>query len=462
MKVGILGGGESAVGTALLAHKLGSSVYLSDIRPLKPTLRAELPAEITVSENGHNLEQLAQADIIVKSPGIERKNPVVKELLARGMEVIGEIEYAYRTLIPASTNIIGITGSNGKTTTCYLIHDLLQRAGLDAGLCGNIGNSFARMLALEALHSWYVIELSSFQLEDIVHFRPHIAIILNVNNNHLDRYNYNINEYAATKLNIVKNQKAEDYFIYDLGSQALVEEISKLKIESEKHPYSVTPHPQASAWIEENSILLNMNTTSKKRKVKTKLSLAEIHSSGFLHPHTTMASSIVGNLVEIRNEHTRNALSEFQNKEHRLESVGYLNGVHFINDSKGTNVNAAWFALDSLAGKIVWIVGGVDKGNDYGTLLDLVKAKVKAIVILGKNTQEILDAFNKYVPTIDFAESMQEAVEKSYRLAESEDTVLLSPACASFDLFENYQQRGKSFKESYDALALKQNVNVSQ
>lgn len=448
-KIAVLGGGISGLGAAILGRKLGYDVFVSEGKNLSAETKSLLTKiGARYESGGHTLAELHGTDFIVKSPGIPNVSPLIRDLRDDGKEIIGELEFAYRAL-PPDTKIIAVTGSNGKTTTVSLIYALLKSAGFDVGLCGNVGYSFAQMVALEP-HKWYVVEASSFQLEDIKDFRPYIAVILNVNNNHLDRYGYDIQKYAAAKVNLIRNQTESDYFVYNLESAPLVKALEQVEIKARVFPFSDNPLPDSCAWIEEQFIVLDMN---KKTKTKTKLTLEEIHASGKRHPHSSMASCIIGSLVEIRNEQTREVLSSFNALAHRLESVGFLNGVEFINDSKATNVNAAWFALEQMTRPVVWIVGGVDKGNDYGAMLDLVKSKVKAIVTLGKEVSRIVESFKKIVPVMEHAETMDEAVEKAFRFSADNDIVLLSPACASFDLFEDYEARGDAFKAGFHSFS---------
>ncbi len=452
--IAILGAGESGVGAAILAQRLGVDCLVSEQGTIADGYRAELTQRgIPFEEGGHSLERLTQADLVIKSPGIPHKAEAVKHVLAKGIPLVSEIEFAARH---TSSRIIAVTGSNGKTTTTSLIYHMLRRAGLDAGLGGNIGRSFAALVA-EAPHPLYVLEVSSFQLDDVDVFRPHIALLLNITENHLDRYQYNLSAYAAAKFNIGRRQTEADYFIYGLDSPVLMAELARYTQHTPLHGqllgFSRTEQAEAAAWIDRDAlgndlISVSMNRDPRrKRAPELQVPTSEQKLKGKHNQYNSMASAIVGRVLEIRNEIVRESLTDFEGLEHRLEKVATVNGALYINDSKATSVNAAWYALESIESPMVWIVGGVDKGNDYGMLLELVKQKVKAVVMLGRDVTKIQTAFQGQVPTLRHALSMENAVQMAYQEARAGDTVLLSPACASFDLFANYEERGRRFKD---------------
>jgi UDP-N-acetylmuramoylalanine--D-glutamate ligase len=382
--------------------------------------------------------------LIVKSPGIPQGVPILQQLREAGRPVIGEIEFAWQH---CGGTVIAITGSNGKTTTTRMIHEMMMADGRDAQLCGNIGASFAGIVARKTSH-WYVVEVSSFQLEDISTFRPHIAVITNIYENHLNRYGSMVN-YAAAKMRILANQGPEDHLVYNLDSTYLTHFLAQQTYSATAWGFAYDYKPGAAAWIENSNLVIDMATNSKTRKnakKKTKLPIEEMQAQGRHNRYNAMASGVTGNLVGLRKEAVKKSLTSFENSEHRLEELDPVTHVWFINDSKATNVNAVWFALDSRQGPIVWIAGGQDKGNDYGMLKDVVRQKVKAIVLLGEHIQPLREAFENEVPTMKQAHTMEEAVRTAYHLAEREETVMLSPACASFDLFESYEDRGDQFK----------------
>ncbi|HET8886437.1 MAG TPA: UDP-N-acetylmuramoyl-L-alanine--D-glutamate ligase [Salinimicrobium sp.] len=437
--IAILGGGESGVGTAILAAKEGYQVFVSDAGVIKPQYKQILiDHKIAWEDENHSEEKILTADVVMKSPGIPEKAAIVQKLLAKNIPVISEIEFAFKY---TSATIIGITGSNGKTTTTSLINHLMLSDGLDTEMAGNIGKSFAAKVA-EKDTEFYVLELSSFQLDGIIDFKPKIAVLTNITPDHLDRYNYNLNEYVNSKFRIVKNQTEEDYFIYDADDQLISEWIEKNKIKSKKLPFSVTKKIENGAYIENK--ILNINIDNEQFTMPTEtLALEGVHNT-----KNAMAAATVAQLLRIRKETIRGSLENFHGVEHRLEKVLKINNVLYINDSKATNVNATFYALDSMQTETVWIVGGVDKGNDYRELLSLVNEKVKAIVCLGIDNTKILNVFGSCIDKIVETSSMEEAVKTAYGLAERGDAVLLSPACASFDLFENYEDRGRQFKEA--------------
>lgn len=440
MRLVVLGGGESGVGTAILGKKKGYDVFVSDFGKIKENYKEVLTINgIAWEDEMHTEEFIMNADVVMKSPGIPEKVPIVKKLIEKGISVISEIEFAIQ-FTDATT--VGITGSNGKTTTTLLTYHLLKQGGLNVGLAGNIGKSFAWQVA-ENKHDIYVLELSSFQLDGIINYKPHIAIITNISPDHLDRYNYDYNLYIDSKFRITKNQTEADYLIYDNEDEAIQNWLKKNAIKAHKVPFSLVTKPEnEGGFLEEN----NMNTTIKNDTFT--MPINELALEGKHNIKNAMAATAVAQLLNIRKQTIRESLTNFQGAEHRLEKVLKIQGVQYINDSKATNVNSVFYALDSMTTPTVWIVGGVDKGNDYDELMPLVREKVKAIVCLGVDNTKISNAFNNVVDIMVETTSMAEAVQIAQRLAEKGDTVLLSPACASFDLFENYEDRGKQFKQA--------------
>lgn len=439
----ILGAGESGVGTAILGKKHGWKVFVSDFGVISPEYKEELNQyEIAWEEGKHTIEVLQGADIVVKSPGIPDKVAVVKQFTERNIPVISEIEFAgyYNT-----AKTVCITGSNGKTTTTMLTYHTFQKAGLNVGLAGNVGKSFAKQVAEENF-DWYILELSSFQLDGMYDFKADIAILLNITPDHLDRYAYDMQNYVNSKFRIIQNQGVNDFFIYNADDEVITSNFEKIKTNVNTLPFSIRKVIEDGGYADEKQLTLNIN------KDPFIMSIHDLALKGKHNVQNSLASGIASRLVEIRKEVVRDSFSDFQNVEHRLEFVAKVHGISFINDSKATNVNSTWFALESMEAPTVWIVGGVDKGNDYSELLDLVKDKVKAIICLGTDNQKIKDTFNGVVETIVEAGSAMEAVSYGYRLAKKEETVLLSPACASFDLFENYEDRGNQFKSAVRAL----------
>ena len=440
--IAILGAGESGVGAALLAQKMGNQVWLSDRGTIKESYKSELlEQKITFEEGQHSVEKILSADLIIKSPGIPNTIQLLVEARKQGIPVISEIEFAsYYT----QAKIIGITGSNGKTTTTLLTHHIFKKAGLQVGLAGNVGVSFARQVA-ESDQDWYVLELSSFQLEDVVHFRPNIAMILNISPDHLDRYNYDMRLYVDAKFNLIKNMTEDDWLIFNADDALIVDAVGRHRPKAQTAPFSSTKTFEQGGYISNNQLIVNI-------KDQFTMSIYDLGLKGKHNAQNSLASSISSRIADIRKDVIRESLSDFENVEHRLEFVARVNGIEFINDSKATNVNSTWYALESMEKPTVWIVGGVDKGNDYADLMDLVKTKVKAIICLGKDNAKIIHAFEDLVETIVEAGSANEAVAYGYRLATKDETVLLSPACASFDLFENYEDRGNQFKQAVRAL----------
>ena len=440
MRLVVLGGGESGVGAAILGKKKGYDVFVSDFGKIKENYKEVLTINgIAWEDEKHTEELILNADVVMKSPGIPEKAPIVKKLIEKGISVISEIEFAIQ-FTDATT--VGITGSNGKTTTTLLTYHLLKQGGLNVGLAGNIGKSFAWQVA-ENKHDIYVLELSSFQLDGIINYKPHIAILTNISPDHLDRYNYDYNLYIDSKFRITKNQTEADYLIYDNEDEAIQNWLKNNTIKANKVPFSLITKPENDGgFLEEN----NMNTTIKNDTFT--MPINELALEGKHNIKNAMAATAVAQLLNIRKQTIRESLTNFQGAEHRLEKVLKIQGVQYINDSKATNVNSVFYALDSMTTPTVWIVGGVDKGNDYDELMPLVREKVKAIVCLGVDNTKISNAFNNVVDVMVETTSMSEAVQIAQRLAEKGDSVLLSPACASFDLFENYEDRGKQFKQA--------------
>ena len=440
MRLVILGGGESGVGTAILGKKKGYDVFVSDFGKIKENYKEVLTInKIAWEDEKHTEELILNADVVMKSPGIPEKSPIVKKLLEKNIPVISEIEFA----APFTTaTTIGITGSNGKTTTALLTYHLLKQGGLNVGLAGNIGKSFAWQVA-ENKHDCYVLELSSFQLDGIINYKPDIAIITNISPDHLDRYNYDYNLYIDSKFRITMNQNEDDYLIYDEDDEAISNWLANHKIKANKLPFSLTKKIEEGGSITENNeININLNDENFIMPIN-KLALEGKHNV-----KNTMAATTVAQLMNIRKATIRESLTNFQGAEHRLEKVLKINNVQYINDSKATNVNATFFALDSMNTPTVWIVGGVDKGNDYDELMALVREKVKGIICLGVDNKKLADKFEGLVDMFVETTSMTEAVKIANKMAEKGDTVLLSPACASFDLFENYEDRGRQFKQA--------------
>ena len=432
----ILGAGESGVGTALLGKAKGFEVFVSDKGSIKENYKNVLiNNEIEWEEGKHTESKILNADLVMKSPGIPDKVQLVKQLLEMSIPVISEIEFASRF---TDATIIGITGSNGKTTTATLTHHLLKN-DLEVGLAGNIGDSFAKQV-LEKDYPYYVLEISSFQLDGIVDFNPHIAVLTNITPDHLDRYDYKFENYINSKFRIVKNQSKKDYFIYDADDEVITKWIKNNSIQSNLLPFSLTEKVKNGAYLDKKEIIITINNN------KITMPTANLALEGNHNIKNAMAASTVAHLLKIRKQTIRESLENFQGVEHRLERVLRINKVEYINDSKATNVNATYYALESMDAPTVWIVGGVDKGNDYEGLYPFVNEKVKAIICLGVDNEKLFKAFGNMVDIMVETQFMSEAVKIAYKIAESGDNVLLSPACASFDLFENYEDRGRQFK----------------
>ncbi|GAA4270809.1 UDP-N-acetylmuramoyl-L-alanine--D-glutamate ligase [Aquimarina gracilis] len=435
----VLGAGESGVGTAILGKKEGYEVFVSDKGTITDHYKEVLRNfEIEWEEKQHTEVKILNADVVMKSPGIPDKVDLVQKLNAKEVSVVSEIEFASKY---TKATIVGITGSNGKTTTTMLTHHVLKHGGLDVNMAGNIGDSFAKQVA-EKDAPFYVLELSSFQLDGVKDFAPHIAVLTNITPDHLDRYEYKFENYIASKFRITMNQNEDDYFIYDADDEVITTYLQKHPIRSRLLPFSLKRKLENGAYLEEGNIKITIDN-NKFIMPTTDLSLKGNHNV-----KNAMAAATVSQLLKIRKTTIRECLENFHGVEHRLENVLKINNVQYINDSKATNVNATFYALDAMKSATVWIVGGVDKGNDYSELYSLVNEKVKAIICLGVDNAKIINAFGNCVDDIVETQSMKDAVNIAYKMAERNDNVLLSPACASFDLFKNYEERGRLFKEA--------------
>jgi UDP-N-acetylmuramoylalanine--D-glutamate ligase len=444
-RLAILGAGESGLGAAELAHKQGYEVFVSDKGKIKEKYKSVLTAlKIEWEEEQHSEERILSADEIVKSPGIPDTAPLIKKAHEKGISVISEIEFAARF---SKGHFTCITGSNGKTTTTMMIYHLYKKAGLDVGLAGNVGKSFAKQVA-DGDRDYYVLELSSFQLDGMYHFKADIAILLNITPDHLDRYDYKMENYVASKMRILQNMDETGAFIYWADDEFVGDAMKTLPIKAKCYPFSDTKEIKEGACVDKNNNQLIITINNQLFE----MSIHDLALQGRHNLYNSMASGISGRILDLRKELIRESLADFQNIEHRLEHVTNVHGIEFINDSKATNVNSTWYALESMDKPTVWIVGGVDKGNDYSMLFELVKEKVKAIICLGTDNQKIIDAFGDKVDRIVEAGTAREAVTKSYELGTKGDAVLLSPACASFDLFDNYEDRGHQFKTAVRSL----------
>jgi len=439
----VLGAGESGVGTAILGIQEGYKVFVSDFGGIQEKYKDVLEHfGINWEEHKHSEDILIQADLVMKSPGIPDTAPIVQKLSKKGIPVISEIEFAARY---TDATIIGITGSNGKTTTTMLTYHLLKAGGLNVGMAGNIGDSFAKMVAEED-YDHYVLEISSFQLDGIEKFRPHVAVITNITPDHLDRYEYRMEKYVESKFRITKNQLATDFFIYDADDEEILNALPNIPVKAKMLPFSLTQNITEGADIENENI--KINTPHNSLEMSTDI----VRLQGKHNLKNTMAAAMVANLMGIRDDVIRKSITNFQGAPHRLESILKIHHVNYINDSKATNVNATYYALESMTNPTVWIVGGQDKGNDYTALMPLVREKVKAIVCLGLDNTKLKEAFGNVVEPFVETFAMSEAVKVAYKIAERGDTVLLSPACASFDIFKNYEDRGEQFKEAIKQL----------
>jgi UDP-N-acetylmuramoylalanine--D-glutamate ligase len=436
-KIVILGAGESGVGSAVLALKKGFDVFVSDNGVIKNQYKEMLDKHGIKWEQGtHTEKKIFSADEVIKSPGIKENTPVVLKLREKGTHIISEIEFAGRYTKAVK---ICVTGSNGKTTVTNLLFHMLKKAGKNVAMTGNVGNSFAMAVA-EGPYDYYVIELSSFQLDGMFDFRAEIAILMNITPDHLDRYGYNFQNYIDSKFRITQNQQKSDFFIYWADDPVIRAELAKKEYGGTMMAFSDISRKNMTAYIEDNELIIDY---PRKTNLMT---IHELALKGRHNTYNSMAAAIAGKVLNIRKDVIRESLTDFQGVEHRLEPVFKVSGINFINDSKATNVNSTWYALECMETDVIWIVGGVDKGNDYSELFPVVKEKVKAVVCLGKDNKKIIEAFKDKVPTIVETTSMEEAVRSSYYLAKKGETVLLSPCCASFDLFNNYEDRGRQFK----------------
>lgn len=435
----ILGAGESGVGTALLAQQKGFDVFVSDKGVIKPEFKTELTNnDILFEEGKHTADLILNADEVVKSPGIPETTALVEKLIGMNIPVISEIEFAGRY---TQAKKICITGSNGKTTTTLLIHHILSEAGFIVGLVGNIGTSLARQISNGFDFDWLVIELSSFQLDGMIDFKAEIAILMNITPDHLDRYDNNMRNYTNSKFRILQNQTKSDFLIYCADDDIVREEVKKRTIQASCLPFSYTQKVDQGAYVTDNQINITLNENQMS------IFFQELAMQGRHNIYNSMAASIAASIVQVKKDVIRQCLANFKGVEHRLEKVLSVRGMEFINDSKATNVNSTWYAMECMRTPVVWIAGGTDKGNDYSTLQMLAEDKVKVLICLGVDNKKLIDSFTGIIPTIMEAKSMKEAVELAYNNGIKGDSVLLSPACASFDLFKNYEDRGKQFKE---------------
>ena len=432
------------MGAALLGKKVGYEVFLSDAGSIKPNYKQELfDNGIEFEEGKHSVERILLADEVMKSPGIPEKNEMVKQIRAKGIQVISEIELAYR--FKGNSRIVAITGSNGKSTTTALIYHICQTAGLDSAMVGNIGISFAKQVALDP-KSVYVVEVSSFQLDDIKEFRADVSVLLNITEDHLDRYEYRFENYINSKFRIIENQTKNDFFIYCEDDEVIMQKLPLLTIHTNPLPFSMKHEVKKGGYIKGDQMMLRI------QEERVSMSIYDFALKGKHNNYNTMAAGIAAATLGIRKEKIREAVKNFHSLEHRMEFIAMVRGVEFINDSKATNVNSTWYALESMNKPVVLVLGGTDKGNDYTLIADLVKEKVKAIVCMGLDNKKILDAFKDIVPVIVETDSAKKAVNASFKLSAKGDVVLLSPACASFDLFKNYEDRGTQFKNAVKEL----------
>ncbi len=444
MKLVVLGAGESGVGAAILAKKKNYEVFVSDIGNInKNYKKVLLNNEISFEEGKHSKALIFESDVVVKSPGIPDTLEIIQEIKNRNIPVISEIEFAS---VFCDAKLVGITGSNGKTTTTMLVHHILKKAMLNVGMGGNIGKSFAQQVAEDKV-DYEVLELSSFQLDGIVNFKPNIAVITNIAPDHLDRYNYKFDNYINSKFRITKNQTEDDFLIYDYEDKVISNWLKTNKIKSKLLPFSIEKELEEGAFIRGNNIIIKYNNIENSIMSISTLALKGKHNT-----KNALAASMAATLLKVRQNTIRESLEDFEGAAHRLEPVLKINGVQYINDSKATNVNATFYALDSMQTPTVWIVGGIDKGNDYLELMPLVREKVKAIICLGIDNQKIVKTFGSVIDLIVETAGAEEAVKVAYKIAEKGDTVLLSPACASFDLFNNYEDRGNQFKQAIKEL----------
>jgi UDP-N-acetylmuramoylalanine--D-glutamate ligase len=439
-RIVILGAGESGTGSAILARKQEFDVFVSDQGKIKPRYRELLEANAIAFEEGKHTEKLIlNADEIIKSPGIPESSPIIQAIRRKGIRIISELEFAARY---TGAKKICITGSNGKTTTTSLIHHMMRKAGLNAGIAGNIGTSFAYQVATEN-YDYYVLEISSFQLDGMYEFKADIAILLNITPDHLDRYDYNLQNYVDSKFRITQNLTEDQYFVFCSDDEITIKELERIVSKARQLPYAYHKKDEDVAWVDDFDFM-----RIEFDEVDFSMSVSELALKGRHNTYNSMAAGIAGSVLKIRKEVIREALMDFQSVEHRLEPVLKVHGIQFINDSKATNVNSTWYALESMHGPVIWIAGGTDKGNDYSSLFPLLNGRVKALICLGKDNAKLVKTFEGHIETIIECTSMQDAVRKAYHMGKDGDTVLLSPACASFDLFDNYEHRGRLFKEA--------------
>lgn len=444
--IAILGAGESGVGAACLAKKQGYEVFVSDFGAIAPVYKQELTElAIAFEENQHSEEKILAASEVIKSPGIPYKAPIIQKLVEKQIPILSEIEFAARY---TTAKLIAITGSNGKSTTTMLTYHILKNAGVNVGLGGNIGQSFARQVANQEV-DYYVLEISSFMLDNMYDFKADIAVLLNITPDHLDRYEYKMENYVNSKFRIIQNQTEADVFVYCADDPETLRGLDRMQPRAKAYPFSIEKVQEPGAYLQEDRIKINLQ---QAKQTPFDMLMTDLALQGKHNLYNSMASGIVAKVLDLRNETIRESMGNFTNIEHRLEQVARISGINFINDSKATNVNSTWYALESMPTDVVLILGGVDKGNDYHMLKDLVKAKVKAIVCLGKDNSRIHDAFEDDVEVIVNTFSASEAAQVAYHLAKKGDTVLLSPACASFDLFKNYEDRGNQFKKAVKEL----------
>ncbi len=436
----VLGGGESGTGSAILARKQGFDVFLSDNGPIKTKYKEMLyNYDIPWEENKHTERLILETDEVIKSPGIPERSQIIQTIRKKEIRIISEIEFASRF---TRAKKVCVTGSNGKTTTTSLIHHMMKKAGLNAGLAGNIGRSFALQVA-EENYDYYVLELSSFQLEGMYEFKADIAILLNITPDHLDWYDFNMQHYVDAKFRITQNLSEDEFFVFCSDDEITVKELEKIVVKAKELPFALKKKDKEVAYIDDED-----NLRIEYGNKDFSMSVQDLALKGKHNQYNSMAAGITGSVLKIRNELIRESLMDFQGVEHRLEQVLSVHGIQFINDSKATNVNSTWYALESLTSKAVWIAGGIDKGNNYEEIIDLAGEKIKALICLGKDNEKLHKAFDQHIETVIDVSNMEEAVQKAYYLAGKGETVLLSPACASFDLFENYEERGWKFKEA--------------
>jgi len=448
-KIAVIGGGESGVGAAILAKKIGFDVFLSDNGKIKDNYKKSLlENNISFEENEHSEQRILNADWVIKSPGIPKQANIIEKIKQKNIRISSELEFAYNF---TDSKIIAITGSNGKTTTTSLIYHILKNDGYNVGIGGNIGKSFAYQVATENF-DYYVLEVSSFQLDDIQDFKPHISLILNISPDHLDQYNYDYHNYALAKFKITENQNSDNFFIYNRDDEMSKKLLKSLEIKATKLPFSMKEKQENGGYYENGDLIVKLRDDLDYFTMKS----SDLPIIGYHNVANSLAAGIAGKIFNISNESIRKSLMTFQSISHRLEKVAVIEGVTYINDSKATNVNAAYYSLESTKTPVIWIVGGIDKGNDYSEIEDLVKKKVKAVVCLGLDNDNIINFFQNKKEQIFETSSMQNCIQLCASLAKAGDTVLLAPCCSSFDLFENYEDRGNQFKKQ--VLVLKQNV----